>query len=560
MCIRDRYQRRVRGQLATATGRSAAPRTPTMLVSLLYGLCAFWTCVLAMISTRVLSRVIHNRREQRRMDDAKVPLMGPTHWLFGSMLDFFVTHAEDRHDYMVRQMAAQKTKIARVDSILFDDSPSELIVSDPANVKYMLKDNVDNFIKTKPNGDETFYNFKRFLGDGIFAVSHGPHAIDGGDKWYMQRKITSKMFTAHEFKNFIFETFMEKADSLVTALKDKSGPVDLQEYFFKYTMDAFGAIAFRQEFGTIEGNTNAYGEAFDGAHSSFLRFTNANALIATCLKLLPMSSRIRQAAESILARTSVDLKEFDGHMRSLREYTSKTIADRRRSGDKSSRDILGMFLQASEEQDVPFSELFLSDVVLNLIIAGRDTTACMLSWTFYELGRNPEVLTKLRKGLEGSDPDDYEDMKKQPYLTAVFYEVNRLWPPVPVDGKVVAQDDILPDGTPVGAGVKVAYSAYVMGRDPDLWPNPEEFRPERWLEQGEFRAPSQFMYPVFQAGPRVCLGMNFALMEASVVTTKLLQNYDFKLASQERRIPDTGKLTMTGRGPLNVHVKARAEM
>eukprot|EP00656_Telonema_subtile_P048962 TRINITY_DN5988_c0_g1_i4.p1 TRINITY_DN5988_c0_g1~~TRINITY_DN5988_c0_g1_i4.p1 ORF type:complete len:118 (+),score=33.45 TRINITY_DN5988_c0_g1_i4:171-524(+) len=103
-------------------------------------------------------------------------------------------------------------------------------------------------------------------------------------------------------------------------------------------------------------------------------------------------------------------------------------------------------------RDRPCSDDYLTDIVLNLIIAGRDTTACLLSWTFYELGRNPEVLAKLREELEGSDPDDYQSMKNQPYLTSVLYETARFWPGVPFDSKVAAEDDVLPDGTKIPAG------------------------------------------------------------------------------------------------------------
>eukprot|EP00656_Telonema_subtile_P025637 TRINITY_DN2767_c0_g1_i4.p1 TRINITY_DN2767_c0_g1~~TRINITY_DN2767_c0_g1_i4.p1 ORF type:complete len:130 (+),score=34.78 TRINITY_DN2767_c0_g1_i4:177-566(+) len=128
-----------------------------------------------------------------------------------------------------------------------------------------------------------------------------------------------------------------------------------------------------------------------------------------------------------------------------------------------------------------------------------------------------------------------------------------------MDGKIAAQDDTFPDGTRIRAGASVSYAPYIMGRDPELYPNPEQFRPERWLLDGKFKAPSQFEYPVFQAGPRLCLGMNFALMEATVATTKLLQSFDFELASpdDESLIPDTGKLTMSIKGPLNMHLTPR---
>eukprot|EP00656_Telonema_subtile_P025636 TRINITY_DN2767_c0_g1_i3.p1 TRINITY_DN2767_c0_g1~~TRINITY_DN2767_c0_g1_i3.p1 ORF type:complete len:555 (+),score=189.10 TRINITY_DN2767_c0_g1_i3:109-1773(+) len=553
MCIRDRYQRRVRG------------RPPIMLLMALYAVCAMMGWVFALTCWRVASRVISNRRMLADLDAQSIRGPSEPHWLTGHMIDVFVTNGPKRYDYVTERMAALSTRCMRLDSFIISNKSTELVITDPKAVAHVLKNNADNYIKNTVGGEELFYNFKAFLGDGIFAVSHGPHAPDKGKSWYMQRKITSQMFTMNEFKNFIFSSFGEKADVLVEQLGQRAasgGAVDMQDYFFKYTMDAFGQIAFDAKFNTLEGQSNEYGDAFDGAHAAFLGFYQERMLIAVIAELFPSSSWIRQAMEWGMRLVIPELKEFNGHMKTLQRYTKQVIEDRRSCSKEQigcSKDILGLFLKASAEQEQPFSEKYLTDVVLNLIIAGRDTTACMLSWTFYELARNPEVLAKLREELRGADSDDYESMKHQPYLTAVFYEVERLWPSVPMDGKIAAQDDTFPDGTRIRAGASVSYAPYIMGRDPELYPNPEQFRPERWLLDGKFKAPSQFEYPVFQAGPRLCLGMNFALMEATVATTKLLQSFDFELASpdDESLIPDTGKLTMSIKGPLNMHLTPR---
>eukprot|EP00656_Telonema_subtile_P025635 TRINITY_DN2767_c0_g1_i2.p1 TRINITY_DN2767_c0_g1~~TRINITY_DN2767_c0_g1_i2.p1 ORF type:complete len:540 (+),score=156.64 TRINITY_DN2767_c0_g1_i2:201-1820(+) len=504
-----------------------------------------------------------NRRSLAEFRKTGAPEAPGAHWLFGHMKLLFVTHVARRHEYTTELFHALNTKTMMTTRGAFARVPCAINIAGADNVRHVLKTNCDNYTKTHPDGRELFYNFKAFLGDGIFAVSHGPHAPDKGKSWYMQRKITSQMFTLNEFKNFIFSSFGEKADVLVEQLGQRAasgGAVDMQDYFFKYTMDAFGQIAFDAKFNTLEGQGNEYGDAFDGAHAAFLKFARSYAILTNLLELLPSSSLVRKAVQWGMRLVLPELKEFNGHMKTLQRYTKQVIEDRRSCSKEQigcSKDILGLFLKASAEQEQPFSEKYLTDVVLNLIIAGRDTTACMLSWTFYELARNPEVLAKLREELGGADPDDYESMKHQPYLTAVFYEVERLWPSVPANGKVCQSDDTLPDGTRVTKGFMVAYYPYVMGRDPELYPNPEQFRPERWLLEGKFKAPSQFEYPVFQAGPRVCLGTNFALMEATVATTKLLQSFDFELASPEKLLPDTGKLTMSIKGPLNMHLTPR---
>eukprot|EP00658_Telonema_sp_P-2_P015315 TRINITY_DN15882_c0_g1_i8.p1 TRINITY_DN15882_c0_g1~~TRINITY_DN15882_c0_g1_i8.p1 ORF type:complete len:419 (+),score=137.06 TRINITY_DN15882_c0_g1_i8:82-1338(+) len=381
-------------------------------------------------------------------------------------------------------------------------------------------------------------------------------------------KRQSQMFSVSEFKSTIFDTFVDKADMLVEQLskhvdthandkKDNNGGIDLQDYFFKYTMDTFGKIAFNAEFGTMEGKSNDYGEAFDGAHEDWIAYARSAAIFSNVIDTLSMKNKIRQAVESLMGHFSPTLRSFTRHMATLKRYTVQVIANRRGSEPAGSLDILGLFMESSAQQETPFTEQYLTDVVLNMIIAGRDTTACLLSWSFYLLGHNPQVIDRLRDQTKDLDCNDYEQVRKHSYLSALLHEVGRLYPPVPTDNKLAMQDDILPNGLRIHAGTQVGFAPYVQGRDPDLWDEPLEFRPERWLQDGKFKPPSLFEYSVFQAGPRVCLGMNFALTEASVVLTKLLNNFEFELVSTAPKLPDTGKATMSIKGPLMVKLKPR---
>eukprot|EP00658_Telonema_sp_P-2_P003747 TRINITY_DN11405_c0_g1_i3.p1 TRINITY_DN11405_c0_g1~~TRINITY_DN11405_c0_g1_i3.p1 ORF type:complete len:467 (+),score=101.49 TRINITY_DN11405_c0_g1_i3:232-1632(+) len=464
------------------------------------------------------------------------------------------------YDHLVERMQAQNSKSIRVDHMIFHYTPTEIYVTNPDNVKHILKDNFDNYIKTQPNGDEYFFGFRQFLGEGVFTLSHGPHdALDQGKSWYLHRKNISHMFTQSKFKSFILDTFADKGNVLVEQLTKEleGGAVDLQSYFFKYTMDSFGKIAFNAEWSTIQGESNEYGEAFDGAHVSFMEFLQKNALAAGLLEVLPMQNPVRRVVEWVMGCTVPSLKRFHQCKATLKRYTLEVCSDKKSKSPKESSDILGLFLDHPERT---FTDDQLVDIVLNLIIAGRDTTACLLTWTFYELGMNPEVLVELTRQLDGADPDDFYSMRDQHYLTAVLYEAARLHPAVPIDTKMAATDDVLPDGTKIRAGVQVGYAAYLAGRDPELWPEPLVFRPERWLVDGTFKNPSLYEYPVFQAGPRVCLGMNFALMEASVATTKLVQAFEIEPGWDNRLqpcIPETGKLTMGIKGPLLMKLRTR---
>eukprot|EP00624_Nannochloropsis_granulata_P004898 evm.model.NODE_34730_length_4114_cov_12.519445.1 len=197
-------------------------------------------------------------------------------------------------------------------------------------------------------------------------------------------------------------------------------------------------------------------------------------------------------------------------------------------------DLLALFMMRTDSDGNPFSVDYLRDIVVNMTIAGRDTTAYALAWALYLLATHPEVQIKARaeaqaayaKAEDEGKELSYETIDRLNYLDAVFTEVLRLYPSVPKNPKCVCRDDVLPDGTPVRAGSYVMYVPYVMARLPELWgPEPEKFDPDRHL-QGRHR-PSPYLWPAFQAGPRTCLGQKLAYMEAKAVLCALLASFEF---------------------------------
>jgi len=179
----------------------------------------------------------------------------------------------------------------------------------------------------------------------------------------------------------------------------------------------------------------------------------------------------------------------------------------------------------------------LRDETLNILIAGRDTTASLLTSAIYELSRHPHVLAKLRAevlGVVGVDgvprPEDIRSMR---YLRAVLNEVLRLWPPVPYNGRTCREATLLPNKEPgrkpfyVPAGTRCTYSVFNMHRRKDLWgPDALDFDPERFLdERVKLHTSNNFIFLPFNAGPRICLGQQFAYNEASFFLIRLLQAY-----------------------------------
>lgn len=184
----------------------------------------------------------------------------------------------------------------------------------------------------------------------------------------------------------------------------------------------------------------------------------------------------------------------------------------------------------------------LLDIVSNYLPAGRDTTACLLSWAMYEVACSPHLEARLHaecaevdwgaEALAAQGEDVFSYCRRLPLLHATLQETLRLHPPVPMDPKECVADDVWPDGQRVAAGTMVVYSPYLMGRSEKLWgPTARQFDVDRWLEPltGQPRKePSLYTMPVFQAGPRLCLGKSSALVVVTMMLSQMLQRYTIK--------------------------------
>ena len=139
--------------------------------------------------------------------------------------------------------------------------------------------------------------------------------------------------------------------------------------------------------------------------------------------------------------------------------------------------------------------------------------------------------------LEEDGEIGYRSLASMPYLTATITEILRLHPSVPLDFKTATRDGVLPDGTRIRKNERVMFVPYAMGRMSELWDRPHEFDPTRHLDadSGAFRFPNAFRFPVFLAGPRMCLGKDMAYLGAGMMLTSLLERYDVSLAQSPER-------------------------
>jgi len=208
-------------------------------------------------------------------------------------------------------------------------------------------------------------------------------------------------------------------------------------------------------------------------------------------------------------------------------------AEKRSEGIDESESFLDNLVKYTDDP------IILRDEILNIMIAGRDTTAATLTYVIYCLSMHPEVLVKLRQEILSSVGSEryptYDDLREMKYLRAVINETLRLYPPVPMNSRTSIKATTFPNNKPgakpwyIPAGTRCAYSVFVMHRRKDLWgPDADHFDPDRFIDERlhKYLTPNPFCYLAFNAGPRICLGQQFAYNEISFMLIRLLQSFD----------------------------------
>ncbi|GFY99589.1 cytochrome P450, family 704, subfamily A, polypeptide 2 [Actinidia rufa] len=427
---------------------------------------------------------------------------------------------------------------------------SEIYTSDPANVEYILKTNFENFGK----GSYNYGILSDLLGDGIFTVD--------GDKWRQQRKVSSYEFSTkvlRDFSSTIFQRNVAKLANIISEVAASNQIMDIQDLFMKSTLDSIFKVAFGVELDSMCGSSEEstkFSRAFDDSSAMTLwRFVDIS----------------WKAKKALNIGSEAELKK---NIKVIDDFVYKLIRSKTEQMDKSpndssakKEDILSRFLQANETDPK-----YLRDIILNFIIAGKDTTAAALSWFIYMLCKHPliqeKIVQEIKEATNVKEVTNFSEFaagirdevfEKMQYLHAALTETLRLYPSVPVDAKICFSDDTLPDGFSVSKGDMVAYQPYAMGRMKFLWgEDAEEFKPERWLdENGNFRQESPFKFTAFQAGPRICLGKEFAYRQMKIFSAILLASFSFKLGDDKKAVNYRTMINLHIDGGLHVRAFRR---
>ena len=233
------------------------------------------------------------------------------------------------------------------------------------------------------------------------------------------------------------------------------------------------------------------------------------------------------------------------------EQILQTECDRRRNNpDTMGTDILSLLLEARYEDGQPMSDKEIRDELMTMLFAGHETTASSLAWSFYWLHRIPEIGQKCKAELASVSEDAITEIVKLPYLSAVVSETLRLNPVVVFVGRQLKQPFELM-GYQFEAGTSLFPSIYSTHRRPDIYPDPQKFEPERFIE----RQYSPYEYLPFGGGNRRCLGYAFALFEMKLVLATVMSSVELELLEKRPVKPARRGFTFTPGGGIRMRVK-----
>ncbi|EMC92773.1 hypothetical protein BAUCODRAFT_151181 [Baudoinia panamericana UAMH 10762] len=383
-----------------------------------------------------------------------------------------------------------------------------IFTDDPENIKALLATKFDDW-ENKTLRQEAFGSL---LGDGIFTTD--------GAFWSHSRAMLRPTFEKSQITDLAqFEGHVNK---LVARIPADGKTVDLQYLFHCLTIDSSTELLFGS-------STDTLGEKDEEALDFVNHFEYAmvDGALRTRVGRLYKLWRHPKAEKAI----SESHKFVDKYVEQAMKIKNSTLGS---IGEKKHRREDGKFVfldELAKHEEVDSTRV--RDECLNILLAGRDTTASLLSELWFVLAREPEVYKKLQAEvdeLHGELPT-YEQLRNMKYLKYCAQETLRLYPPVPMLPKLAIKDTILPhgggkDGTEplfCAKGTVASYNMYSMHREPSIFgQDSESFNPDRWLDP-DLR-PSWGFLP-FGGGPRVCLGQQYALTETYYVTVRLMQSF-----------------------------------
>jgi len=399
------------------------------------------------------------------------------------------------------------------------DNSHIYVTRDPAHFHQALVDEPEKYDKdaTYKNPD---WGLAFFLGNGLLTSD--------GSFWRRQRKLIQPTFHTRHIESYA-ETMVDLAER--TAESWRGLPeIEVDGAMMKLTL----AIVSKTIFGSdVSSDAAQISEAL-----TVLQHTAGNPPLLPSWIPTPRQKRQVEA------------------LRQLDEVVYRLIAERR-ADTQTHSDLLSLLMDARDNDDQGMSDKQVRDEAVTIMLAGHETTANALNWTWYLLALHPQVEARLHAELDtvlGGRRPTLADLKQLPYTDQVVKEAMRLYPPAYGISRVATEDTRLGEYD-VPKGTVLNLYSYGTHRNPAIWPEPERFDPERFSPENEMQI-ARYAYMPFGGGPRVCIGNSFAMMEARLLLATLAQRYQLRLTPGQVVKPEP-LITLRPRGGLHMRVEVR---
>ncbi|MBD0300733.1 MAG: cytochrome P450, partial [Tolypothrix sp. T3-bin4] len=392
------------------------------------------------------------------------------------------------------------------------------LLTNPEYIEEVLK-NRNDFIKSRG-----LRALKSLLGEGLLSAE--------GESWFWQRRLAQPIFHQKRINGYS-QIMVEYTNRMLQTWHDGETH-DIHADMMHLTLQIVMKCIFSADLDA--GEAKVVANALDVAMQWFESKRRQNFLV---WEWFPRPENIR----------------YRNAIAQMDEAIYKLIQERRNSVEKSN-DLLTMLMEAKDEETLQqMDDKLLRDEVATLMLAGHETTANALSWTWLLLAQNPEVREKLElelnQVLQGKLPT-LEDLGQLVYTQQIIKESMRLYPPVPLMGRQAAVDTQI-DDYEIPQGMAIMISQWVMHRHPKYFENSEAFQPERWTQEFEKQLPKGVYIP-FGDGPRICIGKGFAQMEAALLLATIAQQFQIDLVPGYSTVPQPS-ITLRPENGLKVQLK-----
>jgi cytochrome P450 len=382
-------------------------------------------------------------------------------------------------------------KYGNMATIYFGKNPAVLLFR-PEHVRYVLVEHPRDFVNRgvlQENSDDGF-------------ASEGLLTIDG-DKHRKQRHAVQPAFHKKQVEGYA--TIIQQYTQELLKTWHTGDTVDLSRAMQALTLRIVSKCLFSVD---LSSQLGPLSDAFDG-------IIGASTSMAEDLLNIRIDNPVTGYGKRRAAMRQLDMLIY-------------TLIAQRHDVDRDYHDVLSMLMsaQSGEEADTKLTEKQIHDHILTFLAAGHETTAIALVWTIYLLSQYPQVRTRLQDDIRSLLADRepaLDELAKLPYLDWVLSESMRLYPPAWMQMRFVAKETEF-DGIRLPVGTLLMLSQWVIHRRPDIWQDAELFKPERWDPANDQQVPLGAYFP-FGGGPRTCIGMPLAQLEAKLILVNILQHY-----------------------------------